>query len=689
MYSFRTIVFLLFSFLTSYTLIAQLPYLSRLHAGANFPIYTTYAATKNTSQYKLDEAYHFRYDDSEKSADFITDTGGDLGMGFMMNGKTVNKISEMFSPPIITKSYPNLVSFEMYPFKNVMVEGAFLVYSSRLALVRYNVINLGADSISITLIASIKKKDQGFSNVKVNSRNQIHFSHTEPMDQWTRSHYIPMVENIRNQLELNPAADQVLLSEQLDPVIDKQLANATDIADSTKQYRQLILLKSLHLKPLNSEAVTITRQVCPEELHEFTYIGADLFNKIFIQSLQDNEKFMAEISAPAGLTADQEALYYSNVNMMRQLFYPPEALSSYNYYVFSREPTWGWGHGGQVFHESLTMMAYVLVDPESAMNSQRVFKERQYPDGYIIYRAGPYLEETLKKNGVLTSSAPWYAWTNWEVYKKTKDRRFLAEMYGSSSRLYKFFIENRDSDHDGLCEWGGDAVLESVRDSKVAVWDEVGDPSNFEALDLNCMLVKEAKSLEKMALELGKTDEATAWKKDYESRIRLINKTFWDPVNGFYYHVDKAKNSFTFKKKNDLKRDEIIGFLPLWAGVCDSVRAARLVQRMLDPGSFWRKNGIPSLSARDSYYQARGYWNGPVWVQWNYLIERGLLDYGYTSEARQLTNKNAAVMADRLRKDHTLWELYSPDESWGGYHQSYIWAGIINRMLVDVSAIGK
>ncbi len=39
---------------------------------------------------------------------------------------------------------------------------------------------------------------------------------------------------------------------------------------------------------------------------------------------------------------------------------------------FSREPKWGWGYGGQVFHESLVMLAYAFMDPESAMNSQRV-----------------------------------------------------------------------------------------------------------------------------------------------------------------------------------------------------------------------------------------------------------------------------------------------------------------------------
>ncbi|PSL07540.1 amylo-alpha-1,6-glucosidase [Cecembia rubra] len=388
---------------------------------------------------------------------------------------------------------------------------------------------------------------------------------------------------------------------------------------------------------------------------------------------------------PAIPYTDQEMLllYKSAWNMMRQVMYPPEGRSQHNYYVFSREPTWGWGHGGQVFHESITMLAYAYLDPESAMNSQRVYSQRQYENGYINYRSGSYLDEIIEYNGQLTSSAPWYSWLNWEIFSITQDKEFLKEMYASSKKFYNFYISERDSDGDGLLEWGGHAILESVRDASVAVWDEVGWPSNFESIDLNCMMVMEAKALEKMASVLGLYKEASQWREDYEKRTALINQVFWDEKNGFYYNVNKSDNSFTFNKDNDLKRDEIIGFLPLWAGVADQEKAMRLVQKLTDPDQFWRKNGIPSLSAKDSYYNDKGYWNGPVWVEWNYLIFRGLKDYGYHQEAEELTEKIASIMISQLKRNHNLWEFYSPDEDWAGYHKTYIWAGIINRMLMD------
>jgi glycogen debranching enzyme len=330
------------------------------------------------------------------------------------------------------------------------------------------------------------------------------------------------------------------------------------------------------------------------------------------------------------------------------------------------------------------MLAYAFIDPVSAMNSQRVFAERQHPNGYINYRTGAYLDEVIEEKGELTSSAPWYSWLNWEVFRITKDTAFLREMYQSSRRFYRFYTSNRDKDHDGLCEWGGEAILESVRDALVAVWDKVGYPAEFESVDLNCMLVMEAKALEKMAKALHLDAEAREWKKDYRQRTALINKTFWDPETQFYYNVDKRTHDFSYKNKDDLKRKEIIGFLPLWAGVANKKQAAALVKELTDTSSFWRRYGVPSLAADDPYYNPRGYWNGPVWIQWDYLIERGLLDYGYKSIARDLVHKVADNMLEVLKKDHELWEFYDPDSVWGGYHRAYIWAGIINRMMMDV-----
>ncbi len=108
-----------------------------------------------------------------------------------------------------------------------------------------------------------------------------------------------------------------------------------------------------------------------------------------------------------------------------------------------------------------------------------------------------------RSTGERTTSAPFYSWVNWEVYRIAKDRveakAFLEETYRSGAAFAEFLLKNRDRDGDGLLEWGGHAVLESVRDSLVPIWDLLGKddpkaPSLVEALDLSVMVVQELHS---------------------------------------------------------------------------------------------------------------------------------------------------------------------------------------------------
>jgi glycogen debranching enzyme len=378
-------------------------------------------------------------------------------------------------------------------------------------------------------------------------------------------------------------------------------------------------------------------------------------------------------------------LYWESFTLMRQCMMPAEGECRTNYYVFSREPKWGWGYGGQVFHESLCMLAYVYMDPLSAMNSQRVYIQRQQPDGYINYRTGPYLNETIPYDGSgkPTSSAPWFNYINLELFRVTGDRKFLLEAYNAGKKYYSWYVSNRDGNRNGLCEWGGEGELESVRDARVAVWDQVGRPMSFEGPDVNSMLVMEAKALSEMAKVLGNKAEEERYKGLAAQRSAMVEKYLWDPADGFYYNVNKDNQSFTFRKKDDLKIREIIGFLPIWAGISSTERAAELMKTMRDPQEFWRPFGIPTLSAKSDYYNPIGYWNGPVWVQWEYLMYRALKDYSYGKEASELMKRVSDNMIWHLKQDHVFWEFYSPDEHQAGWNKTYIWAGIAARMLLD------
>ena len=116
-------------------------YLSNLSATKNDPIYTTYAASLERSEYILDEGYQFVWYDSEQGINFETDNAGQLCLAFKMGGEIVYYLPQLHTDPVITTSYNDLVCYCFYPFENMRVEIFFLVYTSRIAIQQIKMTN--------------------------------------------------------------------------------------------------------------------------------------------------------------------------------------------------------------------------------------------------------------------------------------------------------------------------------------------------------------------------------------------------------------------------------------------------------------------------------------------------------------------------------------------------------------------
>jgi neutral trehalase len=189
---------------------------------------------------------------------------------------------------------------------------------------------------------------------------------------------------------------------------------------------------------------------------------------------------------------------------------------------------------------------------------------------------------------------------------------------------------------------------------------------------------------------MGKEKEARRWEREAKALSGRINRTMWDDSTGFYYHVDMKDHSFRFMTR-DLRRQEIIGFLPLWAGVADSMQAAILVEKLTDTTKFWRRYGVPTLSAGDPFYSPYvDYcckWNGPVWLLWDYMVYEGLRRYGYDAVAEELGKKMLKAVTTQLSVNHNYWESYSPDFFPLDCPSNYIWDSIMARLLIRLQEL--
>jgi len=384
---------------------------------------------------------------------------------------------------------------------------------------------------------------------------------------------------------------------------------------------------------------------------------------------------------PVDVSNIQEHVYWSAYNQLRQGVMPAEGQLNHPYLVNARDATRSWNKAGQSLYTSLSLLSLVHLDKNLAEAVQRNYFEHQQSNGYIPHRLGPYLTETAPLNSENTSAAPWFSWVNWKIFQTSRDVNFLSDAYQAGTEFYSFWVTERDSDGDGLSEWGGQAGLESTREGYSVIWNQVTDASGVEALDLNVMLVKEARALADMATKLGKVTEADEWDNKADQRAQKIRNQFWNETDQFFYHIDKDDHDFTISQSGDLKRKEIIGFLPLWADIASSNQADALISDLEDSQRFWRDNGVPSLAADDPDYNPIGRWNGPMWASWQYFIYEGLKNYNRDQMAQTLVERVSQATAGELSDVHTFKDRYSPDTDWGSSVQAHTPTSVVARMI--------
>jgi len=681
----------------------------RLDANPDDPLYTTYAAAMMRSRLYGDKAYKMDYYSCCMPVNYSSDHAGKIYCLWKTDQVVIGKMSEYFSKPVISFSFPDMAVMEYEPFRGIHVKETFFVYSSTIALIDLEIRNTDRISHEISVYPIMESENDSLEIIRFDTAHRAYIGHRYEspyrlISSLKMEYGYPT--KVRDVFTSNPApytfgAYNGDLSSFYNVIkTDFYSDKRSDSLNTRKSgfCRFFALNFKKKLAPGQTTDLRVLRgfQGQNEDTEALLKEIEGMKTAMLRTFYEDDLILFSKIPRLKFPSRDEKIAYIGAFNLVRGCMYPPSGKTSFNSYAFSRNPLWGWGHGHQVLHESLSMLAYVYLDPLSAEGSQRVYMEQQRADGLIAYRHGPRGLQDYPHKGVSTTSAPFFNWINWEVYKVSKDRKFLEDAYASGSRYVDWIIQNRDTDHDSTFEWGPYGIIENVRDWYNAVFqvsaeryldlDKEDISDELECLDLTLMVIKEEKSLSLMAEALGKKEDARLWDEKSRAVIKLVNKRMWDDSSGFYYSVNKKDHGWYFMTR-DLRRQEIIGFLALWADAAPRDRAERLIKTLTDTTKFWRRYGVPTLSARDPWYSPYvDYcckWNGPVWLLWDYMVYEGLRDYGYYDLAHELSRKmlNAAII--QLKKNHNYWESYSADNEVLNSPSNYIWDSIIARLLVE------
>ena len=219
------------------------------------------------------------------------------------------------------------------------------------------------------------------------------------------------------------------------------------------------------------------------------------------------------------------------------------------------------------------------------------------------------------------------------------------------------------------------------------------DPSTFfrpngssASIYLNCLMYKELLAMAYIASRLALADEAARFNDMAAVLKKAVQEHCWDEKDGMYYSVDINLLPYTGEPEYIFGKPFVLhegaprdypcliqrlgcwsGCMALWAGIATEQQAERMVkENLMDERTFCAPYGVRTLSKLEKMYNMRpthnpSNWQGPIWGVSNYMVFRGLADYGFKKEARTMAQKTVALYGSDLKKEGALHEYYNPD----------------------------
>lgn len=276
----------------------------------------------------------------------------------------------------------------------------------------------------------------------------------------------------------------------------------------------------------------------------------------------------------------------------------------------------------------------------------------------------------------LRDNPPLFAWTELENYIFTADtahigyierNRFLERHYDYYNNLTKGERNERLSPNPihtrvhrdgegqviGFTSTGNSSGMDNTpRGREAGGWGEIMwvDAISQQALA--------ARSIARLRELRDDAAGAEKWMAEYERLRNLINSTYWDSEDEFYYDVTIAE------PHRPVRVATPASFWAMLAGVPDSLQAARMVEMLTDERHLGGERPWTSLSRSDADFDSitGNYWRGGIWLPIAYMGTKALESYGYTALADSLARKVVGLQARILEniEPHTIWETYSP-----------------------------
>ena len=355
----------------------------------------------------------------------------------------------------------------------------------------------------------------------------------------------------------------------------------------------------------------------------------------------------ADKSANLAQTLDQVSTAYARLEP--QSIRPAEGFIKYDYLIpagFYKQ-MWDWDGffiGSHLAQQGKPQyLKYWVLDFVGAIDK----------DGYVagcITTKGPRplmgrfpMKPFLAQGAVIASEgAGDYTWVKpiWENMRKVITYREQTQF---DPKYGLFFWEN---------------AISSGADNNVELTNDPNEKSSILATDISTFQYREYKAMAQLAEKLGYKDQATEyWKKAADLKAAML-RYMWFTDDSMFYNVRRENG-------RPIKRVSYSNFVPLIDDILAEKDAKAMITRyMLNKDVMLAPYGIRSLSKQDPDYNNNAIiipysnWQGPIWINANYLNYIALKRNGFNKEAAELSGILGRMVVADIQK-------------WGSMHENY------------------
>jgi glycogen debranching enzyme len=257
-----------------------------------------------------------------------------------------------------------------------------------------------------------------------------------------------------------------------------------------------------------------------------------------------------------------------------------------------------------------------------------------------------------------------------EIYKRYPERWFLEAVFDPLLDWNRWWPTRRDN--GGLLSYGSHPAKNPFNEPATQSWRTAGyesgmddspmydgvpfDPEThtlaLQDVGLTSLVIADSEALAEMADLLGRREEAHELRERARS-LREAMERLWDEATGLYLNRRTDTGELSRRLSPTL-------FYPLLAMVPSESRAKRIVtEHLLEPGEFWGRWVLPSISRNDPDFARQRYWKGAIWPPLNFLTYLGLRKAGFAEVAGELSDKSLEMFLSEWSRKGYVSENYS------------------------------